>query len=69
MESGKQSKSHSHQHVREFWVQKTNTTRNGSQLTPSRRTRREEGKGQKSTTVVHEQEKPGLMKNILMLTR
>ena len=48
--------SHSHQHVRKFWVLKSNTTENGSQLRPSRRSRRDKEKKQKSTKVVHEQE-------------
>ena len=46
-----------------------NTTKNITQLKPSRRSRGEKEKKQKSTTVVHEQEKPGLMKNILMQVR
>ena len=69
MKSGRQSKSHSRQHVTKFWVQKSNTTKSGSQLRPSRRSRTEKEKRQKSTTVVHEQGKPGPMKNNLMLAR
>ena len=54
---------------KKFWVQKSNTTKNGPQLRPSRRSRREKENRQRSTTVGHELEKPGPMKNVLMQTR
>ena len=66
MKNDRQIKSRQHQ---QFKVQKSNTTKDGSQLRPSRRSRREKEKRQKSTTVVHEQEKPGPMTKILMLAR
>ena len=57
MKCDRQSKCHSHQPVSKFWIPKSHTTRNGSQLRSSRRSRRVKEKWQKSTTAVHKQKK------------
>ena len=70
--NGRQSKSHSHQHVRKFWAQKSNATEKDLSRDPQEdrgeeKKKKKKKKRQKSTTVVHEQEKPEPVKNILML--
>ena len=69
MKSGRQSKSLSNQHFSKFWVQESNTTKNGSRLRPPRRSRREKEKKTEINNSRTRARKARDYKTILMLAR